>query len=67
MSLITHGRDDSTLRDHPDFSRNITQAHKLEGLLTSLWSTGPGEKKRQGTHMWRKKTRIWQHVCVLSQ
>ena len=25
---ITHGRNDSTLRDHPAFSRNITQVHK---------------------------------------
>jgi hypothetical protein len=24
---ITHGRNDSTLRDHPAFFRNITQAH----------------------------------------
>ena len=29
---VTPGRDDSTLRDHPAFSRNITQVHKTRGM-----------------------------------
>ena len=33
--MITHGRNDSTLRDHPAFSRNITQAHKTRGPPSS--------------------------------
>ena len=35
--MITHGRNDSTLRDHPAFFRNITQAHiKPEALGTNV-------------------------------
>ena len=36
-AAVTPGRDDSTLRDHPAFSRNITQVHKTRGDVGGLF------------------------------
>ena len=41
---------------------------KLEGLLTSLWSTGPGEKNaKEPAYVRGEKKPVFGNTCVLSQ
>ena len=44
---ITHGRNDSTLRDHPAFFRNITQAHKTRGRVPAVGAQTAAETHKR--------------------
>ena len=57
---IIHGRNDSTLRDHPVFSRNITQAHKTRG---SLRPSGSHAIRSAGWQARRGWPRVLRHAC----